>query len=384
MSHKGHFLGYTMPEPERTLTEPWTRTKVAARLWPNHGETQTGAAEGGTPAAAPEVPQTAPAAPEVPSAPAPAVEQPSWLSVRDAAKNYGYDLSTYQDDQTALQALVQRARSAEQATELARYGQQYLQHQTQFQDYLKQRQEEEAKKAQAQPQSWWKAPEFDPRWRNMVRRDEATGNLVAAPGAPPDIVQRYLTAVDHQQQFLDKFTFDPLGAIKPGVEEVARQVAAQLIQQHLGGYASTQQAQDYVRQNAAWLFQRDPQGQPVYGQNGQPQLSPAGRLFGQYVQQAVDMGIQGESARAHYARGMVERDLLVSQERQRQEQASAAQQGEAAKQRLVQQGAAQHVPAAGGSTQARVQNTKQSLYERLKTAAAGAGLTDQTIAANGR
>lgn len=317
-------------------------------------------------------------------------EASAWASIRDAAKGYGYDLSSYQDDHTALQALILRAREAESQSDLVRYGQHYLQHQGDFQRYLQWRQEQEQRaQAEAQKQqAWWKAPEYDPRWRQMVQKDPNTGRLIPAEGAPPDVVQKYLTAAQHSQDFFDKFAFDPVGTIKPGIEEVAKEIALQVVKQHLGGFSDTMHAQNYVSANSSWLHQRDQQGNVVYGQDGRPQLSTAGRLFAGHVQNAISLGIQDEGQRAAYARSMVERDLAIHAIQARQAQAAQQTQGEQAKQQFLQNasggGAAQHVPAAGGSTQAPVQNGKLPLLERLRQRASQLGVTDATLAANGR
>ncbi len=310
----------------------------------------------------------------------------AWASIRDAAREMGYDLSRYQDDRSALGALVQRAQAAEQASELARYGQYFLEHRQQFEQWRGEQEKAKAAQAAAAETSWWKAPEYDPRWRQMVQKDPVTGKLVAAEGAPPDVVQKYLTAVQHQQEFLDKFTFDPIGAVKPGIEEVARQIALQVVQQHLGGYSDTQHAQTYIQQNSSWLHERDASGNLVGDQQGRPQLSQAGQRFLAHFEQGVRMGIQGEQQRASYARAMVEREFAVAAYQQSQQRAAQVTQGEQQKQALVNRGAgtggAAHVPAAGGSTGGRVQNSGLPLEERLRQNLASAGVTEATLAAS--
>ena len=239
--------------------------------------------------------------------------QQQQYTVREAAARYGYDSSGYANDAEAIRDLVSKAQQSQQLQQMAQYGNQYLQHAGDFNNWLKEKQAAEAAKAAPAQESWWKAPEFDPEWRSKVVRD-SNGNLTTLPGAPPDLINKYSSAIEHRDKFLEQFAFDPVGAIKPGIEEVAKG----LIEKILGERDSQQQVQtfakDYISQNSSWLHQRDQQGKIVYDQNtGKPALAPYGKAFAHYVQQAAATGISNENQRASYAASMVQRDYLKHQ-----------------------------------------------------------------------
>lgn len=297
---------------------------------------------------------TAPAQPPAAPPPAPSAQQPATeaisgtgtgagpgvptaaeaLSVRDALASYGLDLRTqFQDDHAALQHLVMLARQAASQQPLVQYGQQYVQHAGEFQAYLRQKQEQQAAQ-QAQQQSWWKAPEYDPTWSRRLTRDPQTGEIRALPGEPPDLVQKYLAWAEHQRSFLDKFAQDPIQAIKPGIEQVVQDTAQRLMQQQLAAYQERQQAEQFLAQNADWMFARDAQGQPLVNPaTQQPALSPLGQQFAGYVFEAERMGLGDTASQQKYALAALQRDYLAAKYQQQAQPAA----GDAAKQQFLQQ-----------------------------------------------
>lgn len=266
---------------------------------PSPAPAQTTGASGGGAGAGPQpsTPIPGPTAPGTPTAASPA--QPS---VRDVLAGYGVPADRFGDDQQALAYLLQQAQAGQQAQQLAQYGQLYVQHADQFQRYMaEQRQQAEARRAQEQ-QSWWQAPPYDPSWESKLYRD-AAGNLQVADGAPPDTKQKYLAWLDHYRRFTHDFAQDPIKAIRPGVEQVARQVAQEMLSQHMGQYDQRAQAQRLVEQNAEWIYDRD-------ARTGARVVNDWGRLYGGYVAQAEKVGVQGVQAQHEYAMGLVERDYL--------------------------------------------------------------------------
>lgn len=353
-------------------------------------QTQGGAAPAAAPAPAPEsTPSQVPSPAVTPGASAPGVAStppaaPAALGVRDYLRQQGYDFSHLPDDHATLSHLAQAYQQAQQLQGLAPYAQLYAQHQGQFQAWLAQQQQLAAWQQQQQAR-WWNAPEFDPSWRGKLKRDEATGRLVPVEGAPADLVDKYLRAVEHQQQFLDKFAFDPITAIRPGIEEVAQQVAMQVVQQHLGQYQTQVQAQQLLDQEAHWLYQRDQNGQYVYGpayqRTGRPELSQAGQLFRGYVAQMLGQGMQNQAAIAQMAKAMVERDILLARAQQNGVQTAQQQ----ANQQFL---AAHNRPNASGTLpqgqingQQAAQNPKLTFEQMLRQNFQQQGVTDAVIQA---
>lgn len=352
-------------QPIETQTPPITPAEGVSQA-----QTQTGSIDPGLASAAQTQTQAAAAG----------------MSVRDFLRGQGLDLSHLQDDHAALSHLTLAYRQAQEAQRWAPYAQQYAQHQEAFQNYLRQQQAQMQQPQAAQ--SWWKAPEFDPAWRHQMQRNSVTGQLEPIPGAPADIVDKYHAAVQHQQKFLDKFAFDPMGAIKPGIEEVAQQIAMQVVQQHLGQFQQRSQAEQLINQNADWLYQKDQGGNFVYGpsyqRTGKPELSQTGRMYANHVAALEQGGVRDQTALHQYAYAMTERDVLLA----RQSQGTAQNQQQQANQQFL---AAHNRPNVGGSlpngTQAHnpngtpSQNGRLSLEERLRQTFAQRGITDATIQA---
>lgn len=262
-----------------------------------------------------------------------------WVGVRDALKGLGVELPPqYSDDRSALAALAASYRQNQEMQPLAQAGREYQQYRDQFTAWRAQQAEAERAKASQAQASWWKAPEFDPSWRSKLVRDPQTGEIKALPGNDPSIVQKFLAAEEHRQQFMDRFAFDPLGAVKPGVEEVARKIAMEIVQQHLGGYQERVAAQGIVQQNSAWLHARDAQGNVVIDQGtGRPQLSEMGQRYAHYVGVGAQRG-WSQDQQHEYAMTAVQRDYLL-QNRAAPTAAAQTATGDAAKAAFLQSAA---------------------------------------------
>jgi len=354
------------------------------------GQGTGGDAGGQTPQSTPSAPASSPpstpssgAATQTPVTPSPGTQaapgDPGFVSIRQAAGQYGYQFGQdINDDHAALQHLILQARRAQEANHLAQLGQQVMPHWSQFQQW----QQEQARQQQAQQgKGWWTPPEYDPRWANQVIRDPNTGELRPAQGAPADVVQKYLTAVQHRDEFLEKFAFDPLGSIRPGIEEVVKEITGQMIQGSFGTYQDQVFAQNYVQQNSGWLHARDQQGNVLRDQQGQPQLSQQGRAFAHYVNEAKQLGIKTEQGLARYAEDKVR--LLLALDRL--QQVGAQQQGQQAKQEFQQTQTATHQPQQAALAQSQTpspalaQNQSLSLEARLRQGFRDGGVTDQDV-----
>ena len=218
-----------------------------------------------------------------------------------------------------------------------------------FNAYLRQQQEAAQKQQAAQQPTWWKAPEYDPSWASKLTRDPATGEVKALPGNDPTLVQKYLAWAEHQRGFLDKFAQNPIEAIKPGIEQIARQMAQEIVQQHLGGYQQQTQAQQVVEQNSAWIHERDAQGRLIMDpRTGKPALSHWGQVYAGYVREAENLGIRDVQKVSRFALTGVQRDYMAARMQQQQAPQQAAAAGEAAKQQFLQNaGAGVHSPNVG-------------------------------------
>lgn len=338
---------------------------------------------------APEVPVSSETIPSpAPYSPAPApTPEPAPLTVRDALANYGLDLRPHFDnDHAVLQHLVGQLREAQSLREQANYGREYQQYAEQFRTWQRQQQAEAQRAATQQQPNWWKAPEYDPKWAQQIMRDPTSGELRPVPGAPHDVVQKYVAFAQHQQEFQTKFAQDPIGAIKPGLEQMMHQVASNLIQQHFGQYQEQTTANGLVNQNAEWLYERLPNGAIATDRTGQRVFTPLGQRYAAHAQNSIQMGIRTTEQQHSYAMAMLERDYLMHQ-RQAGSQAQQQPQAPAQPQAPLAQGnpanaaylqrAAQQQQAPAGNVNGSVQQpngvSQRGLQDALMQAMASAG-----------
>lgn len=252
-----------------------------------------------TPGQAPATPETTPAQTQ-PVQPA-AQEQPATTpaattpSLLESLRSQGIDVQG-SNDQEAIQALATRWREYQQLQQLAPAARSYLQDRDQYVAWKRQ-QEAEAQKQRAQdPQQpwyakWFTPPEYNPAWERQITTD-ANGNIVAVPGAPPGVVEKYLNYRQHRQELAEKFMSNPYQFIEEPVKHLAQQMAEQAVQKHLQQYQDQNFAKDFVNQQASWLYDRDQTGnvrvQQVLDPNtgrfvNQPVLSQWGAKLRDYV-----------------------------------------------------------------------------------------------------
>jgi hypothetical protein len=302
---------------------------------------------------------------------------------------YGYDVrGQFQNDHSALQHLVQVVRQAQEQQQYLPYAQQYMQHAAQFQQYLAQQQAAQAAQ-QSQQQQWFNAPEYDPSWSQKIYRDQQ-GNLQVVPGNDPMLIHKYLAWQEHQQKFLNNFSKDPIGSIKPGIEQIVQQVAGQMVQQQLARVQEQAQAQTFIERNSEWLHQRDAAGNlAIDPRTGRPALSSLGRQFAQYVFEAESFGLRDTNSQQRYAMGLLQRDFLMSQaaggQQQQAAQVPAQLPGQAVKDAFLQRAAGQVPQTAAappgntnGNYQAPAGITVRGLQEMMAKEFAAAGIAPGT------
>jgi hypothetical protein len=280
------------------------------------------------------------------------------------------------DDQTALRQLISQATQAQQSQQ---YAQRYLQHATQFEGWLQSQQQQQAQK----PAAWWNPPEYNPAWKGLVSRDPDTGEFKTAPGAPPDILPKYLAYEQYRRDFADKLTSDPAETLKPFIQELARQEAQSMVQQHLSTYQDQVYADNYVQQNSNWLHARDPNTKQLLTDpfTKQPLLSAAGQRFKGYIEQLHQGGVTNLKLQEQLARNMVERDVAMAQLAQIQQ----GQTNTDIKNQFIQQNNTRQpnqsgvlTPAANGD--ALPANQRLSLFDRLSQNFRANGITDAEFA----
>jgi hypothetical protein len=171
-----------------------------------------------------------------------------------------------------MAALVQSARELQRLRQVEPYAQAFQQHAPQFMEYLR-GQEKAATPAAPQEQSWdqgfWNPPEFNPAWEKLLKRDEQ-GNIVAVPGAPPDIVPKFLAYAQYQNDFVERFRSSPTKTLQPIIDARAEQIAEKAIKKHLAALQETQATQQFLQEHSSWLYEKDANGQVRH----EPQVHP--------------------------------------------------------------------------------------------------------------
>lgn len=314
-------------EPAGAPAAPSTPASAEPAAAPS---SQTPSAPSGTPQVSPAPAAEGAAGTSSPAAPS----SPSWL---DGLRKAGWS-GTETDEQKIIQQLVQADRDAAQLRPIAPYATQYMQHAEAFQRW---RQEQQRQQTPPQ-QDWtaqlgWNPPPWDPNWRHQVTQD-AQGNLVAVPGASPDVVPKYRAYQEFRTQQIDKFLENPHKYIAPTVQMIATQIAQQYSQQNVGQYRETVGAQQFVAQNSPWLYEQDGQGgikqtQVINPQTGRYEftkvLSPHGMMFRDKVMEYAQMGLPVEQQSALALRD-VQLAYAVSQLNVQQQQANGQQQAQPA------------------------------------------------------
>jgi len=328
-----------------------------------------------------------------PGSPPPAPDSGEWRSIRDAAGNYGLDLSTHENDEAALRYLVDRAREFDRQQALISQYEGLLaaqqQHDAQFGGQLPPGQQgrqvgiQQQQQDPSQPTFWNPPVEFDPRMMQFVEMDPETGQVVPGRGGNPLIAQQVQQFLTYRQGEMEKFwTEGPHKYLEPFIEHQLSNYedkVRDMIRQEIGGYRAENSVQQFVSENP-WVFQTDGSGSIVRNTiAGAPVYSPEGERFVQYCQELGRHGVPFEQQK-DYALQRIQAERVMSG--QASPQATADQQ----KMQFLQQAAGFQPNAQGAQPTPGVPNTEtplpqgMSLEDALRNDLAAEGITDKDIA----
>ena len=292
-----------------------------------------------------------------------------------------------QDDQAIAQRLyeaMQReeaaARALQQYQSIVPVAQEYLSNRQEFEAWRQNRSQPQPGQQQpvqpepkAEPAAWWNPPEIKESYKRYLIRDE-NGREVVSPDAPFDVRAALEDYQQYRAEFAQKFLDNPEAAIGPMVEKVAVERAQKIVDEKLERIQNESYVAGLERENRDWLY--DQQGN----------VSAEGLAVQKYIQDAKTMGINGAQARWDYATKMVERDLMLANLQQSQQQARPipqpqpqpqAPQPNAAQQNmeyLRQQAMRTASQRSSGTTAARTPPKSMTFEERLLAAAQEEGL----------
>lgn len=179
----------------------------------------------------------------------------------------------------------------------AEYGQRYSQNAEAFERW-----QAEQSKAQAAPApqpeqpKWWNPPQIDESIKQYIVRDQ-NGREIIDPNAPVDAQQKLRAFQDYTAQFARKFVTNPEETLKPFVENEAKRIAQEIVQEQF----KQQQAQSFVQSleqtHGDWLY--DAPGIP----------SREGQALQAYIAEGQQLGITDPQKLWQYASGQLRADL---------------------------------------------------------------------------
>ena len=303
---------------------------------------------------------------------APAAAPANFQSIRDAAREYGYDFGQdVTDDRMALQKLIAQANANRQADYYAQVGQRLVPHAQQFQEYLA------AKNQPQQPEGRkpWEAPPFDQRWASMVTQDPQTGIYLSKPGVPSEIGK----AVNEYADWKQKFDENPASVINDMVKVRAREEAMAIYQEQNAIQQQQQAAQSIVNQNASWFYAQDQSGRRIMDQSGRPTPTPAGAAYLRHLGTVRSAGVTNPVQQDALARQLLAGEYAAMNVQRTTQQQQAA--GFPAQQQ-IQQTNTNPLQALPPQQRAITQGATEpgqeglSLFERLQKNFQAGGITD--------
>ena len=264
--------------------------------------------------------------------------------LKDSLAAKGYDVANFTSDEQVLEYLGQvadKAQQVDQLSQMAQYGQQYLQHAGDFQEYLK------AKDSPAvQPESralaasisdsdpGRESPTYDSSWENLCDFDAQTRRYVVKPEYQGKVNLSLADDLTHYKKWEDSevrnIVRDFDGRVKQAmpvsnpedeyqrIQDAVDYRVNEIIQQR----DHTQRAYNYVSENLTDLYQLDESGKPKMGADGRtPELTERGQLVLAYSQQASapqsegGMGLKGTQLQ-DYAIQMADAEVIRRTPRQ--------------------------------------------------------------------
>jgi hypothetical protein len=240
-----------------------------------------------------------------------------FLSIREAAQQYGYaDAANFDDDEAALKHLIEQAKAPRADEQLSLAGRRYLEHSSEFEEFLRTREAEQAAAKTTDEPKFWDAPEWNPAWLNQVQSDPETGQLRPINGGTMETVHRVNRYLAYRGDQQERFWSDPFGYLNPYLEHREKGVESKIksvVDEALAGERSAMQARQFVSGNQDWLYEKDAQGNPRLAQSADgnvvPVLSADGQRFAGYVN---DLNGLPPDVQQEYAMRLLELDRLKS------------------------------------------------------------------------
>ncbi len=302
-------------------------------------------------------------------------EPPEW-SFADAMQEQGYEVGEDFDPKTGFEELSQQANAA-------RYHQQQAE---QYQQLISALQGQIAAAPQAQPVPEPEPETEKPTWPTFTDSysdfiDPETNQF--RPEAPPQVRE------DHAkyQAFAQDFRTNPYGMMYDGIKERILEDVRAEYETLSTKQQTTQSIDDFEKANANWLYQNDPNGNPVVNPlNGQRQFSEYGNKFGEHFRMLLGQNVE-QGAAANIAMTMLTNEMYQQQAKpeptEEETQDSRANLKKQHTGRIKRGGG--RISGSGGTTDSASgptlvkQNAPRSFGDALRADFAEAGITDSDV-----
>jgi hypothetical protein len=209
-----------------------------------------------TPAPAPADPAQVAPTPADPSAQAlnaPAPEAAALTSsARAMAAAMGFEAANrFADDRSFMEAVLAQAQGAAQAQQQLTAMQNYQAALAQAQALAaQQKAAQNAPAPAAKLNALWNPPEFNPSWDSLVKTG-ADGVPTLVPGAPAEILPKYLAYQQYRKQFADKFLSNPEETLLPLINSAAIEQAREVVRKEWEARQQESYIQGFVQENEA-------------------------------------------------------------------------------------------------------------------------------------
>lgn len=325
--------------------------------------------------------------------------QDDFVTIRDAAKELGYNVDGLDDDDSVIRRLVEEANTAQQVQPYLPHLNNFMQNAAAFEEYQRGQQAAPAPAEAPKPEPeapLWDAPDFNPMWLSQVTQDEQ-GNIVPVPtqGGTPAVAQKVQEYFNWRSQKQDQFWQDPYAFMEPYLAQRETKLREKIAGEH--GQVSAEEreereAQQFVQDNTNWLYVKDVSGQIAVDPITQyPKFTEAGTKFATAIQDLEKRGVPRNQQR-HIAMqmmgGTVPEQPTQSQPGSTPSQPAASPEvQDAQRKQEFLANAAGATPSAGASTiptpdsngNTQPQNERLTLDEMLTKDLAAAGITDQDL-----
>ena len=299
--------------------------------------------------APPSEPQVSAPEQQISASPSPSIPSTPSLDVRGTLKQNGYDVGGFNDDASALNALVSTAERYSQVKPLINYGRQYMQHAGEFQQWQQERQRQALEQAKQQqvatqkPAVEWSMPKYNQEWDKLTRFDPQIGAYVpVSEWVSPAVAEQRNAYAKALRENSERLLSDPFGLIKKyfGIpEEVTNLVewfdrrADQRADERFSRYDAVSQTRAELQRNYAQYYQTDASGHPIIDpRTNEEALTPRGEAllhFATEARQSYGLNDPTQIQRYAYSQlAMAERAGMFNQQaapQQQQAQAAAQQ-----------------------------------------------------------